>query len=149
MKRLPIISSFLLFLTLCASITYWLLQWMAPATRPLIAPVPVERAMPEMTAAANLFGGNVEAVSTIAVQLSGIIMANRGADSVAIIAIEGNPSRSLHINDELRSGLVIEEIKTTSVVLSSSAGKQEVSLPSKRKESPSHGDSYPLKEKTP
>jgi general secretion pathway protein C len=78
MNRLPIISSFLLFLTLCASITYWLLQWMAPETRPLIAPVPVERAMPEMTAAANLFGGNVEAVSTIAVQLSGIIMANRG-----------------------------------------------------------------------
>jgi len=149
MKRLPIIFSFLLFLTLCASITYWLLQWTAPATRPLIAPVPVDRALPEMTAAANLFGGNAEAVSPVSVQLSGIIMASRAADSVAIITIEGKPMRSLHIKDNLISGLVIEEIKATSVVLSSSAGKQEVSLPSQRKESPSLGESYHFKEKTP
>ena len=149
MKRLPIMSSFLLFLMLCASITYWLLQWMAPATRPLIVPVPEERALPEMSAAANLFGGNAEAVSTIAVQLSGIIMANRGADSVAIMAIEGNPSRSLHINDELRDGLVLEEIKPTSVVLSSLAGKQEVALPSQRKVSSINEEPHFSKEKRP
>jgi type II secretory pathway component PulC len=111
--------------------------------------MPVERAMPEMSAAANLFGGNAEAVSTIAVQLSGIIMANRGADSVAIMAIEGNPSRSLHINDELRDGLVLEEIKPTSVVLSSLAGKQEVALPSQRKVSSINEEPHFSKEKRP
>ena len=129
MKRLPIISSFLLFLTLCASITYWLLQWMAPATRPLIVPLPVERALPEMTAATNLFGGNSEAVSTIAVQLSGIIMANRGADSVAIIALPGKPARSLHVNTEVIEGLVVKKINPRSVVLSERGVDREVRLP--------------------
>jgi len=149
MKRLPVIASFLLFLMLCASITYWLLQWMAPSTRPLIVPMPVERALPEMSAAANLFGGNAEAISAISVQLSGIIMANRGADSVAIIAIEGNPSRSLHTNDELGKGLVIKEIKATSVVLSTPAGKQEVALPSQQKVSSTHEAAHSSSGKTP
>jgi len=129
MKRLPIISSFLLFLTLCASITYWLLQWMTPATRPLIAPTPVERALPEISSAANLFGGNSEAVSTIAVQLSGIIMANRGADSVAIIALPGKPARSLHVNTEVIEGLVVKKINPRSVVLSERGVDREVRLP--------------------
>lgn len=129
MKRLPIVLSFLLFLTLCASVTYWLLQWMAPATRPLIAPVPVERALPEITSAANLFGGNAEAVSTVSIQLSGIIMANHLADSVAIIALPGKPARSLHVNAEVIEGLVVKKINPRSVVLSERGVDREVRLP--------------------
>jgi general secretion pathway protein C len=129
MKRLPVIASFLLFLMLCASITYWLLQWMAPSTRPLIVPMPVERALPEMSAAANLFGGNAEAISAISVQLSGIIMADRGADSVAIIALPGKPARSLHVNAEVIEGLVVKKINSRSVVLSERGVDREVRLP--------------------
>jgi general secretion pathway protein C len=129
MKRLPVIAGFLLFLMLCASITYWLLQWMAPSTRPLIVPMPVERALPEMSAAANLFGGNAEAISAISVQLSGIIMANRGADSVAIIALPGKPARSLHVNAEVIEGLVVKKINSRSVVLSERGVDREVRLP--------------------
>jgi general secretion pathway protein C len=129
MKRLPVIASFLLFLMLCASITYWVLQWMAPSTRPLIVPMPVERALPEMSAAANLFGGNAEAISAISVQLSGIIMANRGADSVAIIALPGKPARSLHVNAEVIEGLVVKKINSRSVVLSERGVDREVRLP--------------------
>jgi general secretion pathway protein C len=129
MKRLPVIASFLLFLMLCASITYWLLQWMAPSTRPLIVPMPVERALPEMSAAAILFGGNAEAISAISVQLSGIIMANRGADSVAIIALPGKPARSLHVNAEVIEGLVVKKINSRSVVLSERGVDREVRLP--------------------
>ena len=129
MKRLPVIASFLLFLMLCASITYWALQWMAPSTRPLIVPMPVERALPEMSAAANLFGGNAEAISAISVQLSGIIMANRGADSVAIIALPGKPARSLHLNAEVIEGLVVKKINSRSVVLSERGVDREVRLP--------------------
>jgi general secretion pathway protein C len=129
MKRLPVIASFLLFLMLCASITYWLLQWMAPSTRPLIVPMPVERALPEMSAAAILFGGNAEAISAISVQLSGIIMANRGADSVAIIALPGKPARSLHLNAEVIEGLVVKKINSRSVVLSERGVDREVRLP--------------------
>jgi general secretion pathway protein C len=129
MKRLPVIASFLLFLMLCASITYWVLQWMAPSTRPLIVPMPVERALPEMSAAAILFGGNAEAISAISVQLSGIIMANRGADSVAIIALPGKPARSLHVNAEVIEGLVVKKINSRSVVLSERGVDREVRLP--------------------
>lgn len=129
MKRLPVIASFLLFLMLCASITYWLLQWMAPSTRPLIVPMPVERALPEMSAAANLFGGNAEAISAISVQLSGIIMADRGADSVALIALPGKPARSLHVNAEVIEGLVVKKINSRSVVLSERGVDREVRLP--------------------
>ncbi len=129
MKRLPVIASFLLFLMLCASITYWLLHWMAPSTRPLIVPMPVERALPEMSAAAILFGGNAEAISAISVQLSGIIMANRGADSVAIIALPGKPARSLHVNAEVIEGLVVKKINSRSVVLSERGVDREVRLP--------------------
>jgi general secretion pathway protein C len=129
MKRLPVIASFLLFLMLCASITYWVLQWMAPSTRPLIVPMPVERALPEMSAAANLFGGNAEAISAISVQLSGIIMADRGADSVAIIALPGKPARSLHVNAEVIEGLVVKKINSRSVVLSERGVDREVRLP--------------------
>jgi general secretion pathway protein C len=129
MKRLPVIAGFLLFLMLCASITYWLLQWMAPSTRPLIVPMPVERALPEMSAAANLFGGNAEAISAISVQLSGIIMADRGADSVAIIALPGKPARSLHVNAEVIEGLVVKKINSRSVVLSERGVDREVRLP--------------------
>lgn len=129
MKRLPVIANFLLFLMLCASITYWVLQWMAPSTRPLIVPMPVERALPEMSAAANLFGGNAEAISAISVQLSGIIMANRGADSVAIIALPGKPARSLHVNAEVIEGLVVKKINSRSVVLSERGVDREVRLP--------------------
>jgi general secretion pathway protein C len=129
MKRLPIIFSFLLFLALCASMTYWWLQWMAPATRPLIAPVAAERALPAMAAAANLFGGNPEAVVTVQVQLSGIIMANRGADSLAIIALPGKPARALRVNAEVIEGLVIKQINPRNVVLSERGVDREVPLP--------------------
>lgn len=129
MKRLPIVCSFLLFLVLCASMTYWWLQWMAPATRPLIAPVAAERALPAMTAAANLFGGSAEAVPTVQVQLTGIIMANRGGDSLAIIALPGKPSRALRVNTEVVEGLEVKQINPRSVVLSEKGVDREVRLP--------------------
>jgi type II secretory pathway component PulC len=91
--------------------------------------MPVERALPEMSAAAILFGGNAEAISAISVQLSGIIMANRGADSVAIIALPGKPARSLHVNAEVIEGLVVKKINSRSVVLSERGVDREVRLP--------------------
>ncbi|MCX7217198.1 MAG: hypothetical protein NTZ96_12900 [Burkholderiales bacterium] len=130
MKRLPIISSFLLFLTLCASITYWLLQWMAPATRPLIVPEPVERALPEMTAAANLFGGSTESVNPQGVKLTGIIHAKSPNESIAIIALEGKPTRELKVGAEVSSNLILKRIEAFSVVLSDKGVERRIALSS-------------------
>jgi general secretion pathway protein C len=129
MKRLPIALSFLLFLALCASLTYWLMQWTAPATRPLIMPVTVERALPSISAAANLFGGHADAVATVSVQLSGIIMATRDVDSVAIIGVPGKPVRALRVKAEIIEGLTIKQIKPRSVVLVDRGVEREVRLP--------------------
>jgi len=129
MKRLPIALSFVLFLALCASLTYWLMQWTAPATRPLIMPVTVERALPSISAAANLFGGHADAVATVSVQLSGIIMATRDVDSVAIIGVPGKPVRALRVKAEIIEGLTIKQIKPRSVVLVERGVEREVRLP--------------------
>jgi general secretion pathway protein C len=129
MKRLPIALSFLLFLALCASLTYWLMQWTAPATRPLIMPVTVERALPSISAAANLFGGHADAAATVSVQLSGIIMATRDVDSVAIIGVPGKPVRALRVKAEIIEGLTIKQIKPRSVVLVDRGVEREVRLP--------------------
>jgi general secretion pathway protein C len=131
MKRLPIALSFVLFLALCASLTYWLMQWTAPATRPLIMPVTVERALPSISAAANLFGGHADAdaAATVSVQLSGIIMATRDVDSVAIIGVPGKPVRALRVKAEIIEGLTIKQIKPRSVVLVERGVEREVRLP--------------------
>ena len=129
MKRLPLFTSFLLFLALCGSLAYWLLQWMAPDTRPLVMPAPVEPAPPAMSAASNLFGGTAELVVSTPIQLKGIIRAANPRDSVAIIAIEGKPARALRVNAEVMSGLVIKQINSNSVVLADQAGKREIPLP--------------------
>lgn len=139
MKRLPLLSSFLLFLMLCASVTYWALQWMAPATRPLVVPTQAERALPAMSAAANLFGGTSEVVSAIPVQLRGIIRAARPNESVAIIALEGKPARALRVNAEVANGIVIKEINVRGVVLSDHGVEREVRLPQFPSKSPSDG----------
>ena len=128
MKRLPIMSSFLLFLMLCASVTYWLLQWMAPATRPFIVPMPVERAMPEMSAAANLFGGRIEAINPQGVKLTGIIHAESANESIAIISLESKPTRELKVGAEVSSNLILKSIEAFSVVLSNNGVEQRISL---------------------
>jgi general secretion pathway protein C len=130
MKRLPIVLSFLLFLTLCASVTYWLLKWMAPVTRALIAPIPVERALPEMTAAANLFGGNTEAVNPEGVKLTGIIHTETPAESVAIISLEGKPTRELKVGAEVSCNLILKKIDRLSVVLSDNGVERRIALSS-------------------
>jgi general secretion pathway protein C len=128
MKRLPIMSSFLLFLMLCASVTYWLMQWMAPATRPLVMPAQAERALPEMSAAANLFGGSTEAANPQGVKLTGIIHTKSANESIAIISLEGKPTRELKVGAEVSSTLVLKTIDTYSIVLLNNGVEQRISL---------------------
>lgn len=129
MQRAPVILSFLLFLLLCASVAYWLLQWLAPAPRPLAAPPQAERAPPPVASAANLFGGRAQGVGSTNVQLRGIIRAGRGDGSVAIIAAEGKPVRALRIDGEVLPGLTVKEINARTVVLSERGTERELTLP--------------------
>jgi len=128
MKRLPALLSLLLFLALCASVAYWLLQWLAPAPRPVAAPPVAQRPVPPLSAAYTLFGGNPQSGATT-VQLRGIIHSGRAADSVAIIAVEGKPPRALHVRSEVTPGVELKEIRTRAVILAERGGDREVMLP--------------------
>jgi general secretion pathway protein C len=92
-------------------------------------PVTVERALPSISAAANLFGGHADAAAIVSVQLSGIIMATRDVDSVAIIGVPGKPVRALRVKAEIIEGLTIKQIKPRSVVLVERGVEREVRLP--------------------
>ena len=128
-KRLPALLSLLLFLALCASLAYWLLQWLAPPPRPVAAPPVAERKPPPLAAAANLFGGNPQGSSLASVQLRGIIRSGRAGDSVAIIAAEGKPPRALRIDAEVLPGIQVKAINARTVVLSDKGAERELSLP--------------------
>lgn len=129
MQRAPTVMAFLLFLALCASVSHWLLQWMAPPPRPVAALPQATRAMPPLAAAANLFGGRAQAAGMANVQLKGIIRSGSPAGSVAIIAVEGKPARALSANAEVANGLIVKAINARSVVLSDRGAEKELTLP--------------------
>ncbi len=129
MQRAPLIASFLLFLLLCASAAYWLLQWLAPEPRPVAAPPQAERSLPPVAAASTLFGGRAQSGGMGAVQLRGIIRSGRPSGSVAILTAEGQPARALPVDAEVAPGLRIKEIKARTVVLSEHGVERELSLP--------------------
>ncbi|MFM8467980.1 MAG: type II secretion system protein N [Oxalobacteraceae bacterium] len=128
MKRLSAAASLLLFLALCASLAYWLLQWFAPAPRTVVAPPVAQGSMPPLSAADTLFGGNPQRTLTV-VQLRGILHADRDTESVAILAIEGKPPRAVHISAEVTPGLVLKAIQARAVIVSERGMEREVILP--------------------
>lgn len=128
MKGLPRLLSLLLFLALCASLAYWLLQWLAPPPRPLAAPPVAQRAMPPLASAANLFGGNPQS-GAATIQLHGLIRSGRAAESIAIITVEGKPSRALRVHSEIVPGVHLKEVRARTVILSERGGDRELILP--------------------
>ena len=128
MKRLPAVLSLILFLALCASLAYWLLQWLAPAPRPVAAPPVAQRPPAPLTAAFNLFGGNPQSGAP-GLELRGIIRSGRAADSVAIITVEGKPPRALRTHAEVMPGVEISEIRAKTVILSDKGASRELALP--------------------
>lgn len=129
MKRLPTLLSLVFFLALCASLAYWLLQWLAPQPHPVAAPPVAERSLPPLASAANLFGGSAHGNTLASVQLRGVIRAGRAGDSVAIIATEGRPPRALKVDAEIEPGLILKEIHVRTVVLSDKGAERELTLP--------------------
>ncbi len=128
-SRLPAMAAFVLFIALCASIAYWLLQWLAPAPRPVAAPVTSERVMPVASVAANLFGGVAKDGATLNIQLRGIVHAGQESGSVAIMTIDGNPPRYFRVASELMPGVTLKAIHARKVLLSDRGAERELLLP--------------------
>jgi general secretion pathway protein C len=128
MKRLPLLCSFVLFILLCASVTYWVLQWTAPATRALQVIAPSEPTHPDISAAVQLFGGASAAATVTPLQLSGIVYASKASERVAIIATEAKPARALRLHAEVVPGVSIQQINQSSVEILEHGQLREIRL---------------------
>ena len=133
MKRLPLLTSFLLFIALCASVAYWALQMFKPPLRPVAAPSgPAEVAL-NQDAAVTLFGGRPgREVVTSSYQLRGIIMAGP-RDSVAILSTDGKPAQAIRVGLEMAPGVTVKEVQHDYVLLSDSGAVKRVELPESAK----------------
>lgn len=129
MQRAPAIVTLLLFAALCASLAYWLLQWMAPAPRAVAAPPESSRSLPPVAAAAALFGGRPNDAGGKAMQLRGIVQVGRAGGSMAIISAEGRPPRAVAVDAEVMPGVTVKEIQERTVVLSERGTERQLSLP--------------------
>ena len=128
MKRLPLITSFVLFLALCATVTYWTMQVLHPRLRAVAAPPQVAQTAPPLDAAAGLFGGgNYSAASNV--QLKGVVVAGNPAESVAILSVDGKPAQAIRVNREVMPGATLTEVQKDHVLMSQGGVIKRVDLP--------------------
>ena len=130
MKRLPVILSFILFIALCASAAYWILQLIRPPLRPMAAPAPAVAAEVRLDSAAGLFGGRPVAMAAASnYQLKGVVVAANGRDSVAILSADGKPAQAVGMNVEFQPGVAVKEVHPQYIVLSEGGVVKRVALP--------------------
>lgn len=126
MKRLALISSFVLFLLLCGTTSYWVMQFMKPVPRKVVAP-PAAKPVATIDSVATLFGGAM-AVNTN-YQLRGIVLANPQAQSLAIIAVDGGAPQAFAINAEITSGVKLAAVGQGYVMIADNGVSKRIDLP--------------------
>ena len=128
-ERLPNTVSFLFFIGVWVSLSFWLQQWLSPPVQPMQLFPMAEQSIPPLSSAANLFGGSEQSSMLANVQLNGVIRSNSSKDSIVIIATDGGPSRALRLNSEIMPGIVVKSINARSVILSGNGTEREIALP--------------------
>ncbi len=128
-ERLPDAVSFVFFICVWVSLSFWLRLWLLPALPPEPTFTVAEKSIPPISSAANLFGGSQQASALASVQLNGVIRSVRPQESIVIIAAEGGPPRALRLHAEVMPGIVVKEINSRSVILSGKGAERELALP--------------------
>ena len=128
-ERLPNTVSFLFFIGVWVSLSFWLQQCLSPPVQPMQLFPMAEKSIPPLSSAANLFGGSEQSSMLANVQLNGVIRSNSSKDSIVIIATDGGPSRALRLNSEIMPGIVVKSINSRSVILSGNGTQREITLP--------------------
>ena len=128
MKRLPLIASFVLFIALCVSAAYWVMQLYNPPLRVVAAPPQTAQSAPKLDAAAGLFGGRSNAVVASNFQLKGVVVASNPAESVAILAANGKPAQAIRTEEEVVPGVTVKEVNRRYVLLSDGGVIKRVDL---------------------
>ena len=128
MKRWPLITSFVLFITLCMSAAYWAMQLDKPPPRAIAAPSQADRPAP-LDAAAGLLGGRSSFAVASNFQLKGVVVASDPAESVAILSADGKPAQAIRTNSEVVPGVTVKEVHKSFVLLSEGGVAKRVELP--------------------
>jgi general secretion pathway protein C len=129
MKRWPLLTSFVLFIALCVSATYWGMQLLKPPARPVAAPPPAVQAPPDPRAAAVLFGGRQGPVAIATnYQLRGVVSSGTSGESVAILSADGKPPEAVRANREFQPGVLIKEVHPRYVLLQENGVMKRVEL---------------------
>jgi general secretion pathway protein C len=129
MKRWPIIMSFLLFLGLCMSATYWVMQFIKPEARVVAMPKAQPKSEVDPEAAMGLFGGHLSVAAASNFQLKGVVVSKNEAESVAILAADGKPAEAVRMNAEIVPGVTVKEVHSQYVLLSENGVVKRVELP--------------------
>jgi general secretion pathway protein C len=134
MKRWPYLTSFVLFVAVCASLAYWGLQLFKPPLRAVAAPPPTQASVPGIDAAAALFGGSGGAVANAGnYQLKGLVLASTLRDSVVILSADGKPAQAYRASRDIAPGVSVKEVHPGYIVLSENGALRRVELPAELK----------------
>ena len=129
MKRLPHIFSFFTGLALCLTLAFWggyLLTASKNNGTVFAAQAYLE---PVSGHWGNLFGRSQTAHDSASnYQLKGVVVAPSAQDSAAIISIDGKPAQSLHVHQELMSGVRLNEVHQTYVVINELGAEKRINL---------------------
>jgi hypothetical protein len=110
--------------------TYWGIKVLTPAPAsappPLAAPPPRD---PDPVFVARMLGLVQSARTVVAsnIQVSGVFAA--GADSSAVLVVDGKPARVYLLGQEVSPGTSLESVRPDGVTLSGAGGKQDVRIP--------------------
>jgi general secretion pathway protein C len=130
MKRWPLLVSFVLFIALCVSATYWGMQLYKPPARAVAAPPPAVQAPPDPRAAVVLFGGRQGPVAVATnYQLRGVVSSGTTGESIAILAADGKPAEAIRANREIQPGVIVKEVHPRYVLLQDNGVIKRVELP--------------------
>jgi hypothetical protein len=131
MRRLLGFLGHLAALALVAAIAaYWAIKILTPppasAPPPLATPPPRE---PDPVLAARMFGlvqmAPVPAASNV--QVAGVFAA--GADSSAVLIVDGKPARVYLLGQEVAPGTTLAAVRADGITLASGSGQQELRVP--------------------
>lgn len=129
MKRLPGLTSFVLFVALCAASAYWAMALFKPAVRPVTAPPQASQPAIGVEAALGLFGGNASVAVASNFQLKGVVVSDVERESVAILSADGKPAQAIAVGAEVMPGVSVKEVHAQYVLLSDAGVIKRVELP--------------------
>ncbi|SFB25500.1 general secretion pathway protein C [Collimonas sp. OK607] len=114
--RLPALVSLPLFMLLCACVAYWGMTLVKQPLRAVAPPPQAEAPQIDISQAAGLFGDH-GSLAASNYRLTGVVVAQNAAESVAILRAEGQPAQVVRVGKEVQSGTSIKEVHKTYVLL--------------------------------